>query len=93
MICIEFAKCSFSCIFIPIIYIYIYILHFSYGGCYEIYMGEKYARAKVAQKEEKEKKKEEENRERDINRGEIKIKIHRVSFDNSKIDLILIRKT
>lgn len=63
-----------------------------------INMGEKYARAKVAQKEEEEERqKGEENqereRERDINRGEIKIKIHRVSFDNSKIDLILIRKT
>lgn len=64
-----------------------------------INMGEKYARAKVAQKEEEEEERQkgEENRERererDINRGEIKIKIHRVSFDNSKIDLILIRKT
>ena len=62
-----------------------------------INMGEKYARAKEEEEEEEERQKGEENRERererDINRGEIKIKIHRVSFDNSKIDLILIRKT
>lgn len=43
-------------------------LHFNYGGCYEIYMGEKYARAKVAQKEEEEREKEEESRERERER-------------------------
>lgn len=73
-------------------------LHFNYGGCYEIYMGEKYARAKVAQKEEEEREKEEESRERERERKiltEVKLKLKSTvfSFDSSKIGLILIRKT
>lgn len=69
MICIEFRQMfmHFHPYNVKYIY-YIYTLHFNYGGCYEIYMGEKYARAKVAQKEEEEREKEEESRERERER-------------------------